>query len=359
MAVFMYFILFAAGLLLVVKGSDWFVGSAVWAAQAFRISPLIIGATVVSICTTLPETFVSSAAALKGETVMAAGNALGSIGVNTGFILAILLFSTRPKIENRREYLKHCFYLAFLLILLWFIGFFLGTIDRLAAIGLIVLFCLYIINNVLSARKLMDLDIRYDLVDEEVVRDHLDPSTGMPEGIAYDESENDFDVSLQYMARKVLLFFFGVALVILGSNLMVDNGIKIADVLGVPSFMIAVVFTSGGTSLPELITTVASVRKGVSSLGIGNIIGANILNILQVVGISALIHPISLAAEKSILFFQLPILTLMVLSLAVPGLFCKGQTSRWNGIWLFILYLIFLTVNILRGAAPILGPVLF
>lgn len=359
MAVFIYFILFAAGLLLVVKGSDWFVGSAVWAAQAFRIPPLIIGASVVSICTTLPETFVSAAAALKGETVMAAGNALGSIGVNTGFILAILLISTKPHIENRREFLKHCFFLMILLILLWITGFFLGTVGRPLAIGLIVLFFLYIINNVMSARKLMDLDIRYDIVDEEVVLGHMYPYSGMPEGIAYDESQNDFDVSLQYMIRKILLFFFGVALVILGSDLMVVSGIKVAAVLGVPSFMIAVLFTSVGTSLPELITAVASVRKGVSSLGIGNIIGADILNIVQVLGISALIHPLSISAEKSILAFQIPLLFLMVLSLAVLSFISKERTGRWGGIWLFVLYLIFLSVNILRGTAPILGPILF
>ena len=106
MAELLHFILFTAGLFLVIKGSDWFVDSAVWAAEAFRIPPIIIGATIVSICTTLPETFVSAAAALKGESVMSLGNALGSIGVNTGFILAFLLFFTRPSIENRREFLK-------------------------------------------------------------------------------------------------------------------------------------------------------------------------------------------------------------------------------------------------------------
>lgn len=359
MAGFLYFILFAAGLLMVVKGSDWFVDSAVWAAQAFRIPSIIIGATVVSICTTLPETFVSAAAALKGESVMAAGNALGSIGVNTGFILAILLFSTRPHIENRKEFIKNGIFLAALLIFLWMAGFFIGTITRPFAIGLIVLLFLYILNNVLSARKLMDLDIRYDIVDEDVVHDHVDPYSPMPEGIAYDESENDFDISFQFMSKKILFFIFGVSLVIFGSNLLVDNGIHIAEIIGVPHFMIAVIFTSGGTSLPEMITVITSVKKGVSNLGIGNIIGANILNILQVIGISALLLPLQVVNEKSILSFQLPILILMVLSLIAMVLFGGKRLSKWSGLWLFILYLIFLSVNIMRGSTPILGPILF
>jgi cation:H+ antiporter len=359
MAELMYFILFAAGLLLVVKGSDWFVDSAVWTAETFRIPSIIIGATIVSICTTLPETFVSAAAAWKGEPAMSFGNALGSIGVNTGFILAFLLFFTRPFIENRRELLKNGLFLAALLLLLWTVGFIYGKINRPMGIILIFLLLFFIINNVISARKLMDLDIRYDIVDEQEVPDHTDPYSSMPEGIAYDESENDFDVSYQMIVRKIVFFALGVFFVILGSNLLVDNGMRIAELLNVPNFMIAVLFTSVGTSLPELITVITSVRKGVSNLGIGNIIGANILNIVQVIGISALLFPLPVAGEKSILSFQLPVLFLMILMVNGFVLFTGGRLGRRVGALLFVLYLMFLTVNMLRGAAPILGPMLF
>lgn len=359
MAELMYFILFAAGLLLVVKGSDWFVDSAVWTAETFRIPSIIIGATIVSICTTLPETFVSAAAAWKGESVMSLGNALGSIGVNTGFILAFLLFFTRPFIENRRELLKNGLFLAALLLLLWTAGFFFGKINRPMGVVLIFLLLLYIINNVISARKLMDLDIRYDIVDEQEVPDHTDSHGSLPEGIAYDETENDFDVSYQMIVRKIVFFALGVSFVIIGSNLLVDNGMRIAELLNVPNFMIAVIFTSVGTSLPELITVITSVRKGVSNLGIGNIIGANILNIVQVIGISALLLPLPVADEKSILSFQLPVLLLMILMVNGFVFFTGGRLSKWSGALLFILYLIFLTVNMMRGAAPILGPALF
>ena len=359
MAELLYFILFTAGLFMVIKGSDWFVDSAVWAAEAFRIPSIIIGATVVSICTTLPETFVSAAAAWKGDSVMSLGNALGSIGVNTGFILAFLLFFTRPFIENRREFLKNGLFLTTLLLLLWAAGFFFGRIDRTMGIVLLFLFLFHIINNVASARKLMDLDIRYDIVDEQDVLNHREPYGTMPEGVAYDESENDFDVSSQMIARKIIFFALGVFLVLMGSNLLVDNGMRIAEFLNVPTFMIAVIFTSGGTSLPELITVITSVRKGASNLGIGNIIGANILNIVQVIGISALLLPLPIAGEKSILSFQLPVLVAMVIIVTGFGFLAKGRLSKWAGILLFFLYLIFLSVNLLRGATPILGPVLF
>ena len=359
MADFLYFILFAVGLLMVVKGSDWFVDSAVWAAEVFRIPSIIIGATIVSICTTLPETIVSSSAALKGETAMAVGNALGSIGANTGVILAILLVSTRPQLENRKQFLKTSFFLAFLLSALWVVGYFFGEVSRPIGIILLLLFLLYIINNVISARNLMDLDIQYDIVDDQDVIEHMDLNAHMPEGIAYDETENDFDVSFQMISRKILFFILGTALVVFGSNLLVDNGILIAEILHIPTFMVAVIFTSVGTSLPELITVITSVRKGVSNLGIGNIIGANILNILQVIGFSALLLPLPIANEKSMLLFQLPILFAMVLSVICFGLFNKGRLSKWSGICLLVLYFIFLSVNILRGTTPILGPLLF
>ena len=336
MASILYFILFAAGLLILVKGSDWFVDSAVWAAEAFRIPSIIIGATIVSICTTLPETFVSASAVFREEYSMAVGNALGSIGVNTGLILAILLFFMRPFIENRREFLKNGTFLACLLLLVWIAGMVRGEISRLTGAVLILLLVLYIINNVISARKLMDLDIRYDVVDDQDVSDYADTRSVMPEGISYDEAENDFNISLQTLIRKIVFFVLGIFFVVAGSNLLVVNGIRIAEVLHVPHFLISVIFTAIGTSLPELTTVITSIRKCSCNLGIGNIIGASILNIIQVIGISAIIAPLPIAKEKSILLFQLPILFVMAASVIGFGVFSRGRMSRWSGFWLFL-----------------------
>lgn len=359
MVVVTYFVLFAAGLLMVIKGSDWFVDSAVWAAEVFRIPSIIIGATIVSICTTLPETFVSATAALNGEAGMAAGNALGSIGVNTGFILAVLLLSSQLSIENRKEFLKNGFFLVFLLLLLWAAGYFFDEIGRLMGCGLIFLLVIYIINNIISAGKLMDLDIHYDIVDEQDAPDRTMEYLSMPEGAVYDEKENDFDISFQSIVREIIFFGLGVLLVVFGSGLLVDNGMEIAKFFHVPNFTIAVIFTAAGTSLPELVTVITSARKGVSGLGVGNIIGASILNIVQVIGISSLLLPIPIAGEKSILSFQLPLLIVIALSAICSGLAGKGRLGKLGGVWLLILYFIFLSVNILRGSAPILGPVLF
>ena len=359
MAELLYFILFVLGLLMVIKGSDWFIDSAVWAAEAFRIPSMIIGATIISICTTMPETFVSATAVLKGEPVMAVGNALGSIGVNIGLILAILMIASSPMIENRKEYLKSSLFLTFVTIFLWITGYFFGETSSTIGGVLVLLLFLYIANNIFSARKLMDLDIQYDVVDEEHVDGYDDPKNPLPEGVAYDHKENDFNISFQILTRKIIYFILGVGLVLGGSNLLVDNGIKIAEILHIPTIIVAVLFTSVGTSLPELITVITSIRKGVSNLGIGNIIGASILNIVQVIGISALIQPLPMSHEKSILLFHLPFILLMIISVCCFGFSRKGRLSKWNGIWLIALYLIYLTVNLLRDATPILGPLIY
>jgi cation:H+ antiporter len=359
MVLFFHGMLFAVGLVMIIKGSDWFIDSAVWTAEVFRIPPIIIGVTIISICTTLPETFVSITAAWRGETDMAIGNSLGSIGVNTGFIMALLLIFATPVIDNRREFKENGFFLIGVLLLVWLTGSFFGYIGRTAGFLLVIIMLLFIVKNVMSVRKLMDLDIRYDIEDEDKVKSHYDPSKDLPEGLAYDEVENDFDVSRQEIIRKVILFVIGISLVIVGSNFLVVNGIKIAEILRVPTILVAVIFTSVGTSLPELITTISSIRKGVTNLGVGNIIGANILNIVQVVGITALISPISLSHDRSILLVQLPLVFLLITLAVCFGIFSKKGFLRWQGILLLFLYFLFLIINILREGTPIIGPYLF
>lgn len=332
-----FFVLFVLGLILIIKGSDWFIDAVIWIANVFNIPYIIIGATIVSICTTLPETFVSLTASIKGETDVAFGNAIGSIAVNTGFIMAILLLFAKPIIEDKKDYIKNGVFLIFLLILTMFIAFTEGEIDRWTGAGLLCLLVLYLANNVYSAKRLMRLGIDNTPSDElRCVR--------------YTKKD---------ASKYAVKFIIGISFVVLGSNLLVDNGLQIAEILGVPSILIAVTFTALGTSLPELVTTITSIRKKASNLGVGNIIGADILNIIQVVSVSSLITPISLTHDQSILNVQLPV-TLIIVTLAVLfGTFSRKGFKRWQGLVLVFVYSIFVALNMLRENTPILGPILF
>lgn len=332
-----FFILFILGLILIIKGSDWFIDAVIWIANVFNIPYIIIGATIVSICTTLPETFVSLTASVKGETDVAFGNAIGSIAVNTGFIMGILLLFAKPIIEDKKDFIKNGMFLIVLMILTIYIAFTKGVIDRTIGAGLLCLLVLYLANNVLSAKKLMRLNIDNTPSDEQ-------------QRVVFTKKQ---------ASSYAVKFTLGISCVVLGSNLLVDNGIQIAVILGVPSILIAVTFTALGTSLPELVTTITSIRKKASNLGVGNIIGADILNIIQVVSVSSIISPIPLAHDPIILNVQLPV-TLMIVTVAVLfGTFSRRGFQRWHGLVLLLVYSCFVALNMLRENTPILGPIFF
>lgn len=328
------FLLFGLGLAMIIKGSDWFIDSVIWIASVFKIPHIIIGATIVSICTTLPETLVAVTAASKGVTDIAFGNAIGSIAINTGVVLAMIIAFSRPRIENRTAFIRNGISLIVVILFTWIMGLFFGEISRMAGIVLVALLVYFVISNYMQAKKMMRTR-------------------------SNDNSDDEIDVSRKTKVTKLVMFSIGISLVIIGSDLLVDNGIEIANILGVPPLVIAIVFTSLGTSLPELVTAITSIRKKVTGLGVGNIIGANILNIVQAIGIASFVRPIDLAGDPSILSFQFP-LTLAIVSCAVLfGVATKNGYQRWHGVVLFALYTLFLIVNLFRENTPILGPLLF
>jgi len=350
-----YFTLFALGLVLVIKGSGWFVSAVLWASTVFRIPYIIIGATVVSVCTTVPETFVSVTACIKGAPDVAFGNVLGSIALNTGVILPILVIFAAPGIENRLSFIRNGSFLLVLLLLLWLCGLIFGAIARIAGACLIVLLIGYLISNAFYAKASMDLDIHYDIESDDIVTDEPE----LYEGVSFDEYENDINISSQVLFKNILILVAGLAFVLEGSNLLVDNGVKIARLFSVPPSVIALTLTAAGASLPELATAVSAIRQKATSLGVGNIIGANILNIVQALGLSAVISPIPLDRDPVILTFQLPTIFLMVLLAFLFGFYGKSGYRRWQGWLIFTLYAIFMIVSIFREHAPFIGRVIF
>ena len=322
------FLFFALGLAMIIKGSDWFLNAVVWLAEVFRVPHMIIGATIVSLCTTMPEAFVSTTASLRGETDVAFGNALGSIAVNTGVILALLLVFGRPKITNRKDFIVKGLFLFSSLLLVWFWGMSNGQITRMNGLILIGLLAVFLLSNVFSARN--------------------SPL-----------KQSSPDKSPRVVAQNIAGFAIGIACVICGSNLLVENGTQIAQVLEVSSIVIALTMTAFGTSLPELVTTIRALSKGVYDIGVGNIIGANILNVLYVIGASAIITPIPLSHDPSILRFQFPVIFLLIGLVILFGFVNKKHFRSSNGVVLLCIYGFYLTVTILRETTPILGPLLF
>lgn len=244
-------LLFAVGLLFLIKGGDWFVNGAVGIAHRFHLPELLIGATVVSIGTTLPEVMVSAASAMSGHGEIAYGNAVGSIICNTALISAITIAVRPGPVDRKTLRTPTCFFFG-AAALYMITGYVVGEFHRPIGFLLLGIFVVYMIVTVLQMQK-----------------KESDP---MPDG----------DKVPGLILQELLGLIVGTAAIALGANLLIENGTLIAQALGVPESVIALTFVALGTSLPELVTAVTALLKGHGALSLGNIIGANLFNLVLV-----------------------------------------------------------------------------
>ena len=309
-------LLFAVGLVLLIKGGDWFVDGATGIAHRFHIPELLIGATVVSIGTTLPEVMVSATSALSGHGEIAYGNAIGSIICNTALVAAITVAVRPPKVAGASLKVPVLFFFG-AAVLYAGVAYFMGEFTRPVGILLLVIFVAYMVYNVLQAKKL--------------------PAEEMAEAPAQGETN---------LVRDIVRLVIGAAAVAFGADLLVDNGTLIAQALGVPESVIALTFVALGTSLPELVTAITSLVKGHGALSLGNVIGANLFNLVLVSGLSVVLSPFAVPASKTIagmnasLVLDIPLMFFVMAFLTLPAIF-RGKLKRWQGITLLCVYAAF------------------
>ena len=315
-------LLFILGLLCLIKGGDWFVDGAIALARRFHVPEILIGATVVSIGTTLPEVMVSAAGALGGHGQIAYGNAIGSVICNTALISAITIAVKPGKTDPKSLRLPVAFFFiaAFLFA---GVAYTTGQFTRPVGIVLLALFAAYMTMSVLSLKK--------------------NPAPSEPEEA--DEAGEDMP-----LGKSILLLVIGAALIAVGARLLVDNGTKIAEALGVPESVIALTFVALGTSLPELVTAITSLVKGHGSLSLGNVIGANLFNLVLVSGLSITLAPFGIPEGSKIaginasLVLDLPVMFFVMALLTIPAL-RKGRLYRAQGIILLAVYAAFCVIQ--------------
>ena len=324
-------LLFALGLLMLIKGGDWFVDSASGIARRFKLPELLIGATVVSIGTTLPEVMVSVQGAMAGSGGMAYGNAVGSIICNTSLIAALTVAIKPGKVERRALIVPVSFFFvaaAFYMSIAYFTGYF----SRAVGIVLLALFAVYMTVTFLQMKK--------------VPASELD---GYVDEVPAEENETESSPKAS-MVKDIVFLVIGAALIALGADLLVENGTAIATKLGVPDTVIALTFVALGTSLPELVTAITALVKGHGALSLGNVIGANLFNLVLVGGASTVISPFPVPSESVIagrpasLVMDLPVMLGVMLLLTVPALIRK-KLSRVQGILLLCIYVAFCTLQ--------------
>lgn len=316
--------LFIVGLILLIKGGDWFVDGSVAIAKKFNIPDILIGATIVSIGTTLPEVMVSATSALSGHGEMAYGNALGSIICNAALIAAITIAIRPQKIDAHSFKLPTAiFFVAAAVYTL--VAYLFGEFTRGIGLALLSIFVIYIALSVRNALK----------------------SPEKKEGIQSSKNEES-----PKLAKNIILLILGAALIALGAKLLVDNGTILAQAMGVPEAVIALTFVAIGTSLPELVTAITSLIKGHGALSLGNVIGANILNLVLVSGVASIVSPFpvpnntQIAGINSSLLIDIPVMLFSMAFLTIPAL-VRGKLSRLQGIVLLVIYVTFCTVQFL------------
>ncbi len=316
-------LLFLLGLILLIKGGDWFVDGATGIAHRFHVPEILIGATVVSIGTTLPEVMVSATSAVSGHGEIAYGNAIGSIICNTALIAAIVVAVRPGEIDKKALCIPIAFFFGASAVYV-VAAYAIGSFSRITGVLLLLIFVAYMAITITQAVK--------------------GPKTI---GVAVPEDETEApEKEEKPLYRDILLLVAGAALIAVGANLLVDNGTIIAQALGVPESVIALTFVALGTSLPELVTAVTSLIKGHGALSLGNVVGANLFNLVLVSGVSTVLSPFAVPSGKLIggmnasLIVDIPLMLLVMAFLTLPAL-KRGKLSRFQGVTLLLVYAAF------------------
>ena len=310
-------ILFFVGFFLITKGADIFIDCTVKIGRKTGISELILGATIVSFATTLPELTVSVFASIDNYTTMSLGNAVGSIICNTGLILGLVVIISPFKVDKNMFSSKSIILLISVLTLMVLGAN--GSISRGDGFILIVLLIVFMYSNIKSVSG------------KNRINSPNNMQSNSCDNIKSSKHEN---------LKVGVLFVLGLIMMVVGSKLLVDNGVKIANSIGVPQGIISLTVIALGTSLPELVSSLTAIKKKHHGISVGNILGPNILNIVSVIGISSLINDLPILSQNMRIDFEF--MTIILLILILPTI-KSGKLYRVQGLLLLSSYIIYIT----------------
>lgn len=303
--------LFLVGIVFIIKGGDYFVDAAAWIAEVSGIPKLIIGATIVSLATTLPEMLVSVMAATKGMVDMSVGNAVGSVTANIGLIMAISLLCI-PAVIKRSDYLMKSIFMLAASAIIVIVGFS-GQVGIIFSVALLLIFGAFIWENIASAKSSVK---------------------GNEEGA---ERRRWKDIPRKEITLNMVKFVVGTIGIVWGADLLVDNGSELARMAGVSERIIGVTLIAVGTSLPELITTVSAIIKKQSSLSLGNILGANIIDLTLILPMCSLVSGKAMPVSAASAGLDLPACLLVGCIALIPAMLTE-KFHRWQGMLLLAVY---------------------
>ena len=313
--------LFVISLILVIKGGDWFVDSATWFAEATGIPKFIVGATIVSFATTLPELLVSVRGAMTGEAQLAIGNAIGSVTANTTLIMGLSLVAMAGTIKRKTLAVRGGLLLAAIIgLTLLSLS---GELPMWSAFILWAIFLTFMGINLVNGKKAGIDEIK----------------------IEYNKKE---------IPHRVIWFVVGITAIVLGAEMLVASATTIAKSMNISSTIIGFTVVALGTSLPELVTTLTAIRKKENSLSVGNIIGANIIDTTLILPLCAVINGAALDVAKVNLIFDFPV-CIAVCTIAIVPAVIQGRFRKWQGFALLGCYTVYMLLLILNETMHIFG----
>ena len=307
-------LLILVGFVLLIKGADILVDGSSAIAKKLRISEIVIGLTIVSIGTSMPELFVSTSSALQGSSDISIGNVIGSNICNLLLILGLSSIIHPVKFHQETKKIENPMLIIFTLIFLAICNIN-QDISRIEGIILLVLFVAFLAYTVIMGKKSQD---------EEILEISLE------------------DAKKINVPKNVMLIILGIIGLKVGGDLVVDNAKLIATALSISEKIIGLTIVAIGTSLPELVTSVTAAIKGESDIAIGNIIGSNIFNLLFIIGVSSVITPITYNISYN--FDMIFLFIAMILMCIFPFIKPKDMMSRGNGAIFTALYIIYMIV---------------
>lgn len=307
-------LLIIIGFILLIKGADFLVSGSSKIAKKFHIPEIIIGLTIVSIGTSMPELFVSITSAVEGYSDMALGNVIGSNICNLLLILGLSSVIRPIKFQKETRIVELPLSLI-LTIIFWVICCSNNLISRVEAVILLVLFLGFILYTIYMGL-------------------HGDKSEKKSQEVLKEEKRKFF------IFKNIVYIIIGIIALKYGGDFVVDNSVEIAELFNISDAIISLTILAIGTSLPELVTSVTAAIKGNSDIAIGNIIGSNIFNMLMIIGVSASIKPITYNPSYNI---QMIILLIAIVFLALfPFIKPKNEMSKGNGIVYIITYIVYM-----------------
>ena len=315
MEIFLPIILLILGMILLIKGADFFVEGAASIAKSLKIPSLIIGLTLVSIGTSAPEFSVSLTSSIQGLNDMSFGNIIGSNIFNTLVVIGVSAIIIPLSLSKSIKYYDIPALIGIYLLLLLFA--FVTSPNILEIWESIIIFSLTFIYTgflILRSRK----DIKKEEIDEQPKRKWY---------------------------LNVIMAIVGLAGIIFGGDLVVDNASTFAKSLGMSEMLVGLTIVAVGTSLPELVTSIVAARKGENDIAIGNAIGSCIFNVILILGLCSTIAP---ATVDNYAIFDVLVMLISVIVLFIFG-FKNNKISRWQGVIMVILYVSYLSYIIVRN----------